>query len=153
MARAARCVTIGFMPQFKFKNLPDGFEFPLSKREIREFVKTTSANFETVEFAGISSSESYYNKKRRRNSNWVCYLKAEFRNSEWVFTLTIDGLRPEHYQERREEIAQALLAQIKKWVDGKLALPETAPKKPCRAQMSFDLTKKPEEIAELSEWN
>lgn len=142
-----------FMPKFKFRNLPSGFEFPITKHEIREFVKVNSANFESIEFDGISSSESYYNKKYRGSWNWVCYLKAEFRETEWFFTLKVDGLRPEHYEERREEIAQALLKEIEKWVQGKLALPETAPKKLCRAHIYFDLTKGPQDIVELSEWN
>ncbi|HEY0075912.1 MAG TPA: hypothetical protein VGB77_17550 [Abditibacteriaceae bacterium] len=141
------------MPQFKFKNLPKGFEFALTKQEIREFIKTTQANFEVIEFGGISSSESYMNKSRRHNMNWVSYLKAEFRESQWFFRLEVNGLRPEHYQERREEIAQAILTQIKKWVDEKLALPETAPKKPCRAHIYFNLTKKPKDIVKLSEWS
>lgn len=141
------------MSQFKFKNLPNGFQFPLTKHEIREFIKTTSANFEMIEFGGISSSESYYNKNHRHNWNWVCYLKAEFRESEWFFRLKVNGLRPESYEERREEIAQAILTQLRKWVGGKLALPETAPKKPCRAHVHFDLTRKPEDIVKLLEWN
>jgi len=141
------------MAQFKFRNLHRGFEFPFTKHEIRDFVKTTSAHFEIIEFGDVSSSESHSNKKHILNWNWVCYLKAEWREGEWFFHLEVKGLRPERYQERREEIAQALLRQIKNWTNEKLALPDTAPKKSCRAHMYFDLTRKPEEIAELSEWD
>ncbi len=141
------------MTQFNFKNLPKGFEFPFTKHEIRQYIKTTTANFESVEFDGISSSESFYNKSYLSKMHFACRLEAEYKEGEWCFKLEVNGLRPERYEGRREEIAQALLSQIKKWTNAKLVLSETAPKKPCRAHISFDLTKKPDDIADLSEWN
>lgn len=141
------------MTHFNFKNLPKGFEFPFTKHEIREYVKTTTAKFEAVEFDGLSSSESFYNKSYMSKMHFVCYLKAEHKEGEWCFKLEVNGLRPERYEGRREEIAQALFSQIEKWTDKKLALSATAPKKPCRAHVSFDLKRKPEDIAKLSEWN
>ena len=141
------------MAKFKLQNLPAGFDFPITQREVRQFLQATEANFEIIEFGGLSSSESYYNQKHRILWNWACYLEAEYRESEWIFSLKISGLRVEHFQERREEIAQALLAQIRKWADAKLALPKTAPKKPCRAHAYFDLTEAPGKIAVLSEWS
>ena len=127
--------------------------FPFTRHEIREFIKASIADFELVEFAGLSSSEHYYSQSFTHQSHFVCSLKAEYREPQWYFNLEVNGLRSERYEERREEVAQALLSQIKKWVDEKLILPETAPKKPCRAHIYFDLTRKPEDIAELSEWN
>ncbi|RYG68776.1 hypothetical protein EON80_10990 [bacterium] len=82
--------------------------------------------------------------------NWVCYLKVEFRESEWVYSLEVSGVRSKRYQERRDEIAHALLAEITNWVASKSALPDMAPKKPCRAHAYFDLTRD-DGIAELSE--
>lgn len=90
------------MTQFKFKNLPNGFDFPLTKHEVREFIKTSAANFETVEFAGFSSSESYYNQKNRGTLQWSYDLKAKFRESEWFFELTVNDLRSQYYEGRRE---------------------------------------------------
>ncbi len=139
------------MAKFKLKNLPAGFEFPITQREVRGFLKTTAANFEIIEFGGPSLTDYY--QKYLCHRHWACYLTAEYRESEWIFSLKIGGLKPEYFRERRAEIAQALLAQIRKWAEEKLALPETAPKKPCRAHASFDLTKAPNKIAELSEWS
>jgi hypothetical protein len=141
--------------QFKFKNLPKGFEFPFTRTEIREFVKTSPANFELVEFGGISSSEALSNERFRHlhDWNWVCSLKTEFRETEWVFWLEVTGVRSKRFQERREEVARELLAEITKWVEGKIALTVTAPKKPCRAHISFVLTPEADEIARLSEWD
>lgn len=141
------------MAPVKFKKLPKGFEFPLTGPEIRHFLKSTAANFEDVDFHGLSSTESYYNKSHNLNMNWVYYLKASYKESEWHFTLRVSGLRTERFKGRREEVAQAVLEQIRTWVDGKLALPETAPKKLCRANLYFDLTKKPRDIAKLTEWS
>ena len=49
------------MTKFKVKNLPKEFEFPLTKHELRDFLKTVNANFEMIEFAGISSTKSFGN--------------------------------------------------------------------------------------------
>jgi hypothetical protein len=69
------------------------------------------------------------------------------------FSLEVTGVRSQRYNKCRDEVARALLAEIKKWVEGKLALPETAPKKPCRAHVYFDLTRETDGIAQLSEWD
>ena len=141
------------MAQFSFKNLPDGFEFPITKREIRQFIKATPANFEKIEFAGISRSAKDYHEKHGLSWNWVCYLKADWRETEWVFTLEVNGLRPQSYAERRAEVSCAVINQIKRWAEGKLALSELAPKKSCRAHLYFDLTAEAESIATLTEWS
>lgn len=141
------------MTKFKVKNLPKEFEFPLTKHELRDFLKTVKANFEMIEFAGISSTESFYNKNRQNTMLWVCYLQAEYRETAWFFRLQVDGLRTERYEERREEIAQKILAQIKNWVDKKTSSSDTASKKLCRAHVYFDLTRSSDDIAKLSEWS
>jgi hypothetical protein len=140
------------MAQFKFKNLPKGFVFPITKHEIREFIRTSNAHFELIEFAGLSFSEQYFSRSSTLQSHSVCYLEAEYKESLWHFNLQVSGVRLERYEERRPEVAQALLSQIEKWVQSKLALSETAPKKPCRAIISFDLREKPEGMSKLSEW-
>lgn len=138
------------MPQFTFKNLPDGFEFPISRREIRAFVKGSAAHFERIEFAGLSSSEGLYSNVFSQ-THYVCYLRARWENGEWIFELEVRGLKPERYQGRRAEIVRALSKEIAKWIGAKRALPHTAPHKPCRAMVSFDLTEKSEVTATLSE--
>ena len=140
------------MTQFKFKNLPNGFEFPITKHEIREFVKAAAADFELVEFEGISVSENKKPISLYNQSYCVCYLKAIHREDVWCFKLEVRGLRVERYEERRAEIAQSLVAEIQRWTVEKLNLPKTAPNKPCRASIRFDLTQPPEQISELSEW-
>jgi len=52
------------MPQFKIKNLPTGFQFPLTQREVRLFVKTCTANFESIEFANLNEPPKWYHVAR-----------------------------------------------------------------------------------------
>lgn len=139
------------MPQFNFKNLPEGFEFPISRREIRAFVKNSAARFERVEFEGLSSTESYFSRGLFNQTHYVCYLRARWQDDEWGFEMEVRALKPERYQGRRAEIARALWREIAQWIGAKRTLPQTAPRKPCRAMVSFDLTEKPEVTVTLSE--
>jgi hypothetical protein len=126
------------MPTFEFKNLPKGFEYPLTKREIRELVKRVDVHFQSVEFSGISMSESW--------ASWctnfhVGILKAHRTENTWAFSLEMNGLRSERYSNHREEIALSLANQIENWVGAKLRLPPTAPEKPTQLFLGYDTKK------------
>jgi hypothetical protein len=128
------------MPTFEFKNLPKGFEYPLTKKEIREFVKGLQANFESVEFSGLSTTESLASAGMTWLTNLhLGILKARRAENIWTFSLKVNGLRSERFGNHRDEIAQTLLADVDNWVNVKLRLPPTAPEKPTELHLAYDV--------------
>jgi hypothetical protein len=125
------------MSQIKFKNLPKGFEYPFTKNEIREFIKTAEIDLENVTFwfTGYCGGMMYSS-----NTHFVVNIDALSDESSWYFTIKISAMKTEGYEDRQEEIAQLLLSHVKNWIRVKLAFEANAPKKPSRAVISFNLT-------------
>ena len=137
------------MDQIKFKNLPKGFGYPVTKKEIRDWIKATNINAEAMTFSFTGTAEYYFSRNSTSSTHFVIDVTEVYEEAHWYFTMEIRGVKHERYEERREEISQALLSIIQNWVRGKLALSETTPKKPSRATLSFNLTEK--DIVRLQE--
>ena len=147
LIRVCRSINVGRldyipMAQLQYTNLPKGFGYPLTKKEIREFIAKSEIEFETIEFSGLSSSEHYYSKKAHFNTHFVVYLDAKRNDIDWCFKVGIKGLKIERFENRREEIAQALLVQIENWVTHKLKLQLTASERVSRASLAINLQDK-----------
>ena len=130
------------MTQLQYTNLPKGFGYPITKKEIREFTTKAEVEFETIEFSGLSSSEHYYSKKAHSDTHFVVYLDAKRNDIDWCFKVEIKGLKIERFENRREEIAQSLLVQIENWVTSKLKLQSTASETLSRASLAINLRDK-----------
>ena len=109
----------------------------------------TVIDTEAVTFSFAGTAEGYISKAYASNTHFPVSITALPIEAGWHFTVEISGLKHERYEERREEISQELFAHIENWVCSKLALSITAPKKPSRARLNFDLTRK--EIVEINE--
>lgn len=137
------------MSQINSKKLPKGFSYPITKKEIRSWIKTADTNTEFVTFSFVGTGKNYFSKAHASSYYFPVSVTALPDEKGWQFAVEISGLKHERYEERREEISTLLLAHITNWVACKLALSVTAPKKPSRASLNFNLTR--EEIVEIKE--
>ena len=128
------------MTNFVFKNLPNGFSFPFTRKEIRAYIKGCKVNFSNVSFEGISSSETNSALRAGGTSEsrfWVGTVHGNRKNDEWTFSLKINGLRSENLVDIRGEVVSVLIKEIDSWVQAKLSQPLTASEQPNMLFLSF----------------
>ena len=123
------------MTRFVFKNLPKGFSFFLSKKEVREFITNSGAKFRSVTFEGISNSEAKGSVNTGRY--WVGILSGKRNDDLWSFSLELNGLRDQNIINVRESVSELLLNEMNAWIHNKLSQPSTSSVQPNKLFLSF----------------
>lgn len=126
---------INITTRFDIKKPPKGWMFPFSKNNIRGFIKQLpDVNFDHVVFKGTY-------KPVLVDLQWFCFgiLQSERIEGEWVFSLLINCLKSEHVLPWKEDIPKRVLAEVKQWIEKKIALPITAPEKPTQLFLKYEI--------------
>lgn len=124
--------------KFNLHRVPIGFEFPISRRQLRQLVRDSRAKFTLVEAKGISMSEGYSKELRAISDKWhVGVLKAERGLEGWSFELRVCAIRLANIKPSIEAVSECLLAHIESWTNEKLALPSTAPVQTVELYLGF----------------
>ncbi len=135
--RSVTIKAINTVTKFTLRKPPKGWMFPLNKKVVRSFInKTDSATFDLVEFKGTHNiSESVLDV----TWCWFGVLKSERVDEQWHFSLSIDCLKEAYVLPWKEEIPRLILAEVKQWVENKVALPVTAAEKPTQLFLKYEI--------------
>ncbi len=123
--------------KFKVKNVPKGFSYPFTKKDLKLGILNFGDMFRSVEFDGISSSDKHdYGTKRY----WVGIVTVSRIEGRWIFDIEIEALRNDKIRPMKESIKKIILKDISNWVDKKSLLLETSPVEPRQLFLAFTNT-------------
>ena len=113
---------------FHLHRVPIGFEFPISRRQLRQLVRQSPADYRLVETKGISMPEGQSKAMRSiSDKHHAGVLQAERSPAGWSLELRICALRIANLRPSLAAVSACLLADIESWTSEKLAQPDTAP--------------------------
>lgn len=127
---------------FKHHRAPDGFEFPLSRKQLRSLAKSEGVKFGTIETKGISMSEGFKTKALGPivTDRHAGILKATRGPEGWMFDLSVCALRSTDIRPSAGAVSASLIADIDAWILKVLRLPETAPSSKVQLFLGFRTT-------------
>ena len=119
----------------KIKNVPKGFHFPLSKKDLKDLRNSFPDMLSEIVFENISYSEGF----KFNNSSWCVGIITAYRTeNKWQFSLEINALRDEHILDIKDKVSVLLLDEIRNWITKKSSLPLTAPEEPRQLFLRFN---------------
>jgi hypothetical protein len=115
------------MTKFEFKNAPQGWSYPFSKKEIRTFLGGINANVQHVLFQGTKKP---YEFQENVVDCWFGILRSQRINDDWSFYLELHCLKNEYVTPWKSQIIDKIFTEMRLWITMKQNLLSTAPEKP-----------------------
>jgi hypothetical protein len=121
------------MPKFVMEKLPPQWVFVPSKRQVKALLAETGADVQRVECYGTSSG-------RLPARLALGFVESRVVGSGWCFYVRLWGVREAAVESCKNELAQAALAVMERYLRGRISQPPTEVIKPSQLSLSFRLS-------------
>jgi hypothetical protein len=122
------------MTKYDLKKSPKGRMYPISKKDMRNFINNLDARFDYVIYGGTADTSLSFGQYF-----WFGELESQRVNGEWYFSLNVRCLKEDQIVPWKEHIAKITFAKIREWVEKKQSLPCTAIEKPRSLFLKFEI--------------